>query len=91
MNSAQARLQSSSAMSFELESILSTSLRPVDPNPQFVDRLSDRFKQPPATMLEQKSFLGAYLIMASGLFLGALVLWLFQRIGSARRYSPAAS
>lgn len=75
----------------ELEAVLSTSLRQVDPDPQFVNRLSDRFKQPPAIILERESLQGAYMIMAMGLFLGAFVLWLASRIGIARRNALASS
>jgi hypothetical protein len=66
----------------DLEQALLQSLSPVDPNPEFVGRLSVRFKRSPVTILENRTFWGAYIIMALGLFAGTFLLWLIQKLGS---------
>jgi hypothetical protein len=66
----------------ELEKELFSSLNPVKPDPVFVDRLEARLKTQSVTILEPASLLGAYLVIASGLFGGALLLWLLHVIFS---------
>jgi hypothetical protein len=67
----------------ELERELFSSLNPVKPDPVFVDRLEARLKTQSVTVLEPASLLGAYLVIASGLFGGALLLWLLHVIFSS--------
>jgi hypothetical protein len=58
-----------------LEEELLFSLNPVRPNPEFINRLGQRLMREPATVLEKRPFLGAYLVVASGLFGGVLLIW----------------
>ncbi len=65
---------------WELENQLFASLYPVSPDPVFINRLEERLKREPLIVLERRSFWGAYLIIASGLFGGVLLLWLLHGI-----------
>ncbi len=64
----------------QLEFALLNSLNPVDPDPEFVSRLRDRFEQPPTMVLETRTFWEIYVIVASGLFLGSFLIWLIQHL-----------
>ncbi len=64
----------------DIENQLMSSLNPVSPDPMFVDRLEQRLKRDPAIVLERGSFLKAYLIMASGLLGGVILLWLLHLV-----------
>jgi hypothetical protein len=64
----------------ELERQLDVSLNPVQPDPQFVQRLQVRLSTPATVVLENPTRTGAFLIVASGLFVGALLVWLIQRL-----------
>jgi len=66
----------------ELEKELFSSLYPVKPDQVFVDRLQERLKTQSVTVLEPASLMGAYLVIASGLFGGALLLWLLHVVFS---------
>ena len=63
----------------DLEFALLASLNQVEPDPEFVTRLKQRIEQPPSTVLESRTFWEAYVIVASGMFFGAVLLWLLQR------------
>ena len=65
---------------WKLENQLLSALNPVKPDPLFVNRLEERLRSQPATVLEPGSLLGAYLVMASGLFGGVLLIWLLHLI-----------
>jgi hypothetical protein len=64
----------------ELEKKLQISLGPVQPDPQFITRLQTRLSTPATVVLEDPVRSGAFLIIAMGLFLGALLVWLLQRL-----------
>jgi hypothetical protein len=64
----------------ELERKLINSLSPVQPDPQFVTRLQTRLSTPATVVLEDPVRTGAFLIIAGGLFAGALLVWLLQRL-----------
>lgn len=65
----------------DLEHALFSSLNPVEPDPEFVTRVRHRIERRPTTVLESRTFWEAYLIVACGLFLGTVVLWLFHLRG----------
>jgi hypothetical protein len=67
---------------WELEKQLFSSLNPVIPDPVFITRLEERLKKEPAIVLESGSFWKAYLVMASGLFGGVLLLWVLHVVYS---------
>ncbi len=62
----------------ELEFALFSSLNLVDPDPEFVSRLRLRIEKPPSTVLEARIFWEIYVIAATGLFLGAFIIWVIQ-------------
>jgi hypothetical protein len=62
-----------------LEFALLSSLNPVEPDPEFVTRVRHRIESRPAMVLETRTFWEAYVIVACGLFLGALLVWLTGR------------
>lgn len=64
----------------DIENQLMSSLNPVSPDPLFVDRLEQRLKRDPSIVLERGSFLKAYMIMASGLLGGVILLWLLHLV-----------
>lgn len=64
-----------------LESQLRQSLRPVNPDPKFVDHLHTRLKTPSHTMLEQRQNTAAgFLLVAFSLLTGIIFLWLVRQI-----------
>ena len=62
-----------------LEFALFSSLNPVEPDPEFVTRVRHRIESRPAMVLESRTFWEAYVIVASGFFFGAVLLWLTGR------------
>lgn len=68
-----------------LEFALVSSLREVDPDPAFVSRLKLRIEKPPSTVLEGRTFWEIYIIAATGLFLGAFMVWLIQLLTRKHR------
>jgi hypothetical protein len=65
---------------WEIENELFSSLSPVNPDPVFVTRLEERLKTQPLIVLERNSVMGAYLVVAFGLFGGVLLIWLLNII-----------
>jgi hypothetical protein len=63
----------------DLEYALFASLNQVEPDPAFLTRVRSRIETPPTMVLEVRTFWEVYVIVASGLFLGAILLWLVQR------------
>ena len=59
---------------WDIENELLSSLSPVKPDPIFVTRLEQRLKTQPRIVLEKNSLLGAYLVVAFGLFGGVVVV-----------------
>ncbi len=63
-----------------LERSLDASLHPVNPDPFFTSQLRYRLVNSPAVVLENASSGMALLIMAAGLFLGVLLVWMLHRL-----------
>jgi hypothetical protein len=63
----------------DLEFALFSSLNPVEPDPAFVTRVRQHIDHRPTMVLESRTFWEAYVIVATGLFFGILLLWLTQR------------
>jgi hypothetical protein len=59
-----------------LEFTLFASLNPVEPDPEFVSRVRHRIERRPTMILEARTFWEIYVIVASGFFVGAMLLWL---------------
>jgi hypothetical protein len=63
----------------ELERQLGVILNPVQPDPQFVERLQVRLATPATVVMEDPVRSSAFLIITAGLFVGALLVWFLQR------------
>ena len=67
-----------------LESDLQRSLRPVQPNPEFVTRLHTRLVNPTTTLLErhpsQAVTAPAFFLVGFGLAVGLLLIWGIRQI-----------
>lgn len=64
----------------EIEERLSRLMRPIHPDPEFVDRLKTRLTNSPVVTLEERQRQSAYLILTGGLFFGALLIWMLHRL-----------
>jgi hypothetical protein len=63
---------------FEAE--LESSFNPVQPDPEFVTRLRRRLSGREQVVLEPRSSATAFVLVALGLFSGALLVWIFRRL-----------
>ena len=63
---------------FEAE--LESSFDPVQPDPEFVTRLRRRLSGKEQIILEPRSSATAFVLVALGLFTGALLVWIFRRV-----------
>ncbi len=63
---------------FEAE--LESSFNPVQPDPEFVTRLRRRLAGREQVVLEPRSSATAFVLVALGLFTGALLVWIFRRL-----------
>jgi hypothetical protein len=59
----------------DLEGHLLSSLGPIQPNPEFVQRLKTRLTTEPVVTVERQSQLLAFVVMGLGLFFGAFLVW----------------
>ena len=63
---------------FEAE--LESSFDPVQPDPEFVTRLRRRLSGKEQIVLEPRSSATAFVLVALGLFTGALLVWILRRL-----------
>ena len=63
---------------FEVE--LESSFDSVQPDPEFVTRLRRRLSGKEQIVLEPRSSATAFVLVALGLFTGALLVWIFRRL-----------
>jgi hypothetical protein len=63
-----------------LEEQLRMSLNPINPDPEFVHRLRTRLVSRPNITVEQRPGVPVFIIIACGLFSGALLVWLLRRL-----------
>ena len=63
---------------FEAE--LESSFDPVQPDPEFVTRLRRRLSGKQQIVLEPRSSATAFVLVALGLFTGALLVWILRRL-----------
>jgi|YNPNPStandDraft_1061719.scaffolds.fasta_scaffold00605_22 hypothetical protein len=63
-----------------LERSLDTSLHPVPPDPVFTSTLRYRLVNSPSVVLENASSSIGLLVVAAGLFLGILLVWVLRRL-----------
>lgn len=70
----------SSEMFAGLEQHLQRSLRPVQPNPEFVHRLQSHLVVPDMTVVASPPRTQVALLVALGVSLGFLLLWILRRL-----------
>jgi hypothetical protein len=61
---------------FNLETKLSKMLKPVRPNPEFLNTLKNKLTHTPSILLESSKKNLGLLIFGAGLFAGALAFWI---------------
>lgn len=67
-----------------LENQLFASFRPVEPDPQFVNRLKHRLTTPPEVYLEERrKRVSSFLVISMGLVGTAFIAWLLHRLFSS--------
>ncbi len=66
----------------DLEFQLKASLRPVRPNPDFIDHLHTRLTSSPAMTVERRNTALSMLLVALSLLSGVFLLWWMHRIRS---------
>lgn len=62
-----------------MENSLVSNLRPVQPNPDFIQNLGKRLLGSNHIYLEARNHSFAFVLISLGLFLGALLIWLFRK------------
>ena len=63
---------------FEAE--LESSFGTVQPDPEFITRLRRRLSGKEQVVLEPRSYATAFVLVALGLFTGALLVWILRKI-----------
>jgi hypothetical protein len=64
-----------------MENSLLNNLRPVQPNPDFIQNLGRRLLGSNNIYIEDRNHGFAFVIISLGLFFGALLVWLFRKNG----------
>lgn len=65
---------------FNLEEKLSNMLKPVTPDPAFLNTLKTKLAHTPTILLETSKKNVGLLVLGVGLFAGALTLWVLNRM-----------
>jgi hypothetical protein len=62
-----------------MENNLVSHLRPVQPNPDFILKLGDRLLGSKDMFIEDRNHALGFMLISVGLFVGALIVWLFHK------------
>lgn len=62
-----------------LEHSLAENLKPVRPNPEFINSLRQKLSSGSAILLERRHDYFGFLVLGLGLVFTALIVWLFKR------------
>jgi hypothetical protein len=65
---------------FGLEEKLSSMLKPVMPDPVFMNTLKTRLAKTPAILIENSKRRVGLMVVGAGLFAGALTVWIIGRL-----------
>jgi hypothetical protein len=65
---------------FGLEEKLSSMLKPVKPDPVFMNNLKTKLAKTPAILIEKSKRRVGLLVVGAGLFAGALTVWVLSRL-----------
>ena len=64
-----------------MENSLVSNLIPVQPNPDFIQNLGKRLLGSSNIYIEDRNHSLAFVLISLGLFIGALIVWLFRKHG----------
>jgi hypothetical protein len=79
MNYSTATQEKKLEMMLSVEKNLQQTLRPVQPNPEFVHRLEYRLTNYPRISVERRSYLRIYLVVIISLIGSLSIFWIFWR------------
>ena len=65
---------------FGLEEKLSSMLKPVTPDPVFMNNLKTKLAKTPAILIEKSKRRMGILVVGAGLFAGALTVWIISKL-----------
>ena len=65
---------------FGLEEKLSSMLKPVRPDPVFLNSLKNRLAKTPSILIQNSKRRFGLLVVGAGLFAGALTVWIIGRL-----------
>ncbi|PKN98263.1 MAG: hypothetical protein CVU42_12820 [Chloroflexi bacterium HGW-Chloroflexi-4] len=65
---------------FGLEEKLSNMLKPVMPDPVFMNNLKTKLAKTPAILIEKSKRRMGILVVGAGLFAGALTVWIISKL-----------
>ena len=82
MQSGMTEMKHSSMFNFEQK--LSRMIKPVKPDPVFLNSLKTRLSHSPSILLETSKKQIGLAIFGAGLFTGALILWIINAIKKAK-------
>ena len=58
-----------------MENSLISNLKPVQPDPDFINNLRSKLLKKQSIYIEKTNHVLAFILMSIGLFMGALILW----------------
>jgi hypothetical protein len=64
----------------EIEQRLNSSLRPIQPAPEFIDKLYSRLTTGPGISIETRPRQYGFLVLVFGFVSGILLLWILRRL-----------
>ena len=73
----------------DLEKQLKISLRPVDPNPVFIEHLQNRLLTTPEISLERRNTALSMLLVAMSMVFGLFLVWITHRLRRAAQSRSA--
>jgi hypothetical protein len=76
----QSAKQSGNNIYWNLEKRLTEVLKPVRPNPEFVDTLKSKLTRTPAVILEKGKKRIGLVIVGLGLITGTFVFWIYRKL-----------
>jgi uncharacterized Tic20 family protein len=62
-----------------MENSLVSYLKPVQPNPDFINNLRNRLTRRKNIYIEERKHSFALMLISLGLFIGALIVWLLRK------------
>ena len=65
---------------FNLEEKLSSMLKPVMPDPVFMNNLKTKLAKTPAVLIEKSKRRMGLMVVGAGLFAGALTIWIIGKL-----------